>query len=113
MLMISILIFALTALLGVYLLTFVLQKKETPKGIAFTHGPLGAVGILILLIYSIIFTPKPMVSLIIFIIAALGGFVLIYRDLTGKSLPRWLAIVHGSIAIIGFISLIVFTFTNY
>lgn len=112
MLITAILIFALTALLGLYLLSFVLRKKDTPKGVAFTHGPLGAIGIVILLIYSVLYTPKPIVSLIIFIIAALGGFVLIYRDLTGKTLPRWLAITHGSIAVIGFLTLLVFAFTK-
>lgn len=112
MLISAIFIFALAALLGLYLLSFVLRKKDTPKGVAFTHGPLGAIGIVILLIYSVLYTPKPIVSLIIFIIAALGGFVLIYRDLTGKTLPRWLAITHGSIAVIGFLTLLIFAFTK-
>jgi hypothetical protein len=45
MLMISIIIFAFAALLGLYLLSFVLQNKNTPKGVAFTHGPLAALAL--------------------------------------------------------------------
>lgn len=106
----AIVFFVLAALLGVYLLTYVIQKKNTPKAIAFIHGPLGAIGIIILLIYAILYTPKPIVSLIIFIIAACGGFLLIYRDITGKSVPRWLALLHGIIVVIGFVFLLIFIF---
>lgn len=113
MLIISIIFFILTALLGVYLLSYVIQKKNTPKGVAFTHGPLGAIGIIILLIYSILYTPRPLISLIIFIIAACGGFLIIYRDITGKSIPIWLALLHGIIAIIGFAFLLLFAFVKY
>lgn len=89
MLILAIVLFAIAALLGFYLLTFVLQNKNTPKGVAFTHGPLAAMGL-----------------------AALGGFSLIYRDLTGSPLPKWLAIGHGLTALIAFIFLIIFAFVK-
>ena len=102
--------FALAAIFGMLLLSYILQNKNTPKGLAFTHGPIAAIGIILLLIYCFMHRPRPLESLILFIIAALGGFVLIYRDITGKSVPKWFAIAHGSIAIIAFIFLIVFAF---
>jgi hypothetical protein len=34
------------------------------------------------------------------------GIVLITRDVTGKSLPKWLSIGHGLIAIAGFVFLL-------
>lgn len=110
MLIIAILLFIFAALLGLYLLSFVLQNKTTPKGVAFTHGPLAATGLIILIIYALLNHPAPIVSIIIFIIAAIGGLILITRDLIGKSIPKWLAIGHGVIAFVGFIFLIVFTF---
>ena len=110
MLMTAILFFALAALLGLYLLSFVLQNKNTPKGVAFTHGPLAAAGLIILIIYAFFHHPSPIVSIILFVLAALGGVMLIWRDLTGKSVPKWMAIGHGLTAIVGFIFLIIFTF---
>lgn len=110
MLMTSILFFALAALLGFYLLSFILQNKNTPKGVAFTHGPLAAIGLIILIIYAIFHTPSPFVSIILFVLAALGGIMLIYRDITGKTIPKWLAIGHGLTAVAGFVFLIIFYF---
>lgn len=112
MLITSIIFFALAALLGLYLLSFVLQNKNTPKGIAFTHGPVAAIGLIVLIIYAFLNHPKPIVSIVLFVLAAMGGAMLIYRDLTGKSVPKWMAIGHGLIATMGFIFLIVFTFSR-
>lgn len=110
MLLLAIALFAIAAILGLYLLSYVLQNKNTPKGIAFTHGPLAAIGLIILIIYAFLYKPAPIVSIIIFILAALGGLILIHKDLTEKPVPRWLAIGHGLIAIIGFVLLLFFTF---
>lgn len=112
MLIIAITFFALAALLGIYLLSFVLQNRETPKGVAFTHGPLAAIGLTLLIVYACFNTPSPWISIILFTLAALGGFMLIYRDLTGKSIPKWLALGHGLIAVTGFVLLLIFTFGN-
>lgn len=110
MLYVAITFFLLAALLGMYLLSFVLQHKNTPKGVAFTHGPLAGTGLIILIIYALLYKPAPIISLVSFIIAALGGIVLISRDILGKSIPIWLAIGHGLIAIAGFIFLSYFIF---
>lgn len=102
--------FSLAAILGMLLISYVLRSKETPKAVAFLHGGLAATGIVLLLIYTFGHAPAPLASLILFIIAALGGFMLIYKDLTHKPVPSWLAVVHGSTAIIGFVFLLVFAF---
>lgn len=113
MLIASIFLFAVSALLGVYLLSFVLRNISTPKHIALFHGPIAAMGLMLLIIYAVLNQPASnliIISIIIFTLAALGGFVLIYRDLTGRSVPKWLAIGHGLTATAGFILLLVFTF---
>ena len=102
--------FALSAILGMILLSFVLQGKHTPKALAFTHGPLAVVGVVLLIIYCTSHDPRPIESLILFIIAATGGIILISRDLMGKTIPKWLAVVHGLIAVTGFVWLLVFRF---
>jgi hypothetical protein len=101
---------ALSAILGMILLSFVLKGKHTPKALAFTHGPLAVVGIVLLIIYCVKHNPSPVESLILFIIAATGGFILITRDLMGKTIPKWLAVVHGLVAVVGFLWLLMFRF---
>ncbi|MCW3103114.1 MAG: hypothetical protein JWO09_1554 [Bacteroidetes bacterium] len=103
-------LFALGAIIGIYLLTLVLQDKETPKAAAFVHGLFVVPAVIMLIVYITKNTPSPVESLVLFIIAALGGLVLIYRDLTGKKIPKWLAVVHGLAAVAGFAFLLVFTF---
>lgn len=103
-------LFSIAAILGMILISFVLTNKNTPKGIAFIHGPIAAIGIILLIVYAFFHNPSPIISIILFILAACGGFVLIYRDITGKSVPKWLAIAHGLTAIIGFVFLLVFAF---
>lgn len=108
MLLMAILFFTIAGLLGIYLLSFIVQNKNTPKAIVFTHGPLAAIGLTLLLIYIIFYSPKPFISFILFVLAALGGITLIYRDLTNQTIPKWLAIGHGTIAIIAFLLLLLF-----
>jgi zinc transporter ZupT len=105
-------LFALGAIIGMYLLTLVLQNKETPKAAAFVHGLFVVIAVIMLVVYITKNTPGPIESLVLFIIAALGGLVLIYRDLTGKKIPKWLAVVHGLAAVTGFAFLLLFTFSR-
>ena len=113
MLITAIIFFAIAAMLGMYLLSFVLQNQNTPKGVAFTHGPMAATGLVILIVYAILHKPAPIISIIIFIMAAMGGVMLILKDLMGKPIPKWMAIGHGVTAVIGFIFLLVFTFALF
>ena len=104
--------FALTALLGMYLLSFVLRGKETPKAVVFTHGPLAAIGIILLIVYLLKDGPDPWESLTLFVLAALGGAYMVFRDLTGRPFPKLLAIGHGLLAVTGFVLLLVFAFNQ-
>ncbi len=108
MLYTAIALFSLAAILGMILISYVLRGKPTPKGIVLMHGPIAAIGLFLLFSYAFYDSPKPIASLILFTIASLGGFVLLYHDLTGKVLPKWLAILHGLIAITGFAFLLIY-----
>lgn len=106
----AIVLFSLAALLGIFLLTFVLRGKQTPKAVTFTHGPLAATGLVLLIIYTLQHKPAPIESLLLFVIVAAGGFVLIAFDLTRTAVPKWLAILHGLMAIAGLMLLLRFAF---
>ncbi|MHB8262001.1 MAG: hypothetical protein ACYDCN_12310 [Bacteroidia bacterium] len=106
----SVCLFALGAIVGMYLLALVLQKKETPKFVVLIHGTFVVVALILLIYYSFQNHPGPTESIILFVVAAVGGITLIIRDITGKALPRWLAIGHGLVAVIGFVYLLVYAF---
>lgn len=103
-------LFATAALIGLYMLSLVLQKKPVPKGAAITHGLLAATALVLLIVDMVQAGADTVQIVILFIITALGGVVLFARDLTGRSLPRGLAIAHGLLAVTGFIFLLVYTF---
>lgn len=104
--------FALAVVLGLYLLTCVLSNKEIPKSVAMIHGFFAVIGITLLIIYPFFYSPSPLISLILFICAAIGGLTLAYRDVSGKTIPKWLALGHGMTAIIALLLLVVFIFTK-
>lgn len=89
----SIICILTAAVLGVILLWYVVQRKPTPKGLAFVHGPLAITGLIILIVYAITTAShhKHLESISLFAVAAALGVVLIYKDLTGKKTPKWLA----------------------
>ena len=101
-------LFALGAIIGLYLLTLILQDKSTPKGVAFAHGLFVVIAVVMLIVYITNNPPGPIESLVAFIVAALGGIVVFFKDITGKKIPKWLAVVHGLVAVTGFVLLLVF-----
>ena len=100
MLTTALVLLAGAALLGALLLTFVLRGRHTPKGIALLHGVLAASGIVVLILLWILSGSTPRGSLALFVVAALGGAVLIVQDLRKGQAPKGLAVGHGLIALI-------------
>lgn len=112
MLIASIILFAIAAALGLILIRKVFADEHTSRPVVYIHG-IAAVLALILLIISYINQGNSlmMISILIFIIAALGGFIMFSRDMAGKPFPKWLAAVHSSAAVIAFVLLLLAAFT--
>jgi hypothetical protein len=93
--------FVLAAMLGLYMVAFLFRNKEIPKGIAFIHGPLAVVALVLLVLYAFYESRQAdlAISILLFVAAAAGGFVLFVRDLLRRPLPKWLAIVHALLAV--------------
>lgn len=104
----AIAIFSLTAILGMYLLSLVLLDKETPKIVSMVHGLFAVTGLILLITYLYGNDTGPLVSIIIFSIAAFWGLILIYKDVTGKKIPKWLGIAHVLTAVVGYVFLLCF-----
>jgi protein-S-isoprenylcysteine O-methyltransferase Ste14 len=105
MLLYSIVLFALAALIGLYMAARVFKGALPPAGAAVFHGLFAASG-LVLLLYAAFFTaaaPSQLVTwaAILLVIAALGGFVTASFHMRGKVPPKALAAIHALVAVAG------------
>ena len=109
MLVAALALFALAAIVGVYMLTRLLRNELPPWLAAVIHGAFAATG-LVLLIYTLAtsgVSPAPVLfaAAVILVIAALAGFLLVSFHARKKAPPRALAFVHAAAAIAGFLTL--------
>ena len=102
--------FGMAAIFGMYMLSLILHSKSLPRGIVIVHGIFAFLALVVLLVYVTVHPPGPWASLTVFVLAALGGLTMFYKDITGKTFPKWLAIGHGLTAIAGFTLLLLFAF---
>ncbi|HEX7015884.1 MAG TPA: hypothetical protein VF191_10260 [Cyclobacteriaceae bacterium] len=102
-----IVLFAVAAVFGLTLLIPVLQGKTPTRAFVFTHGGVAALALILLIVrYANEAEAVPVISLVLFVIAALGGFVLFARDMQKKTLPKGLAVVHAGAAVVAFLILL-------
>ncbi len=103
-------LFAFAAIFGIVIAMAIYQKKpSTPKGIVAAHGIFAATA-LVLLIFYWLDNPNNSVrtSIILFVVAALGGAVLLVNDLRKKPGPFGLVVVHALVAVSAFLLLLGF-----
>lgn len=113
MVIVCIALFAVAAVFGLINLIRVLSVGTAPRATVYIHGAVAAVSLVLLVVYSILrSSAAPIVALILFIIAALGGFALFGIDVATKKPPKWLAVVHGVVAVSGFVFLVVFALSG-
>jgi hypothetical protein len=111
MLYVTIALFAIAAAMGVINLKHWMGESKPPRGIVYAHGLFAASALVLLLVQAMRSEGAALrTSLVFFIIAALGGFYLFARDLRGKIGPGWLAMVHGLVAVVGFVLLLLVAF---
>ncbi|PYK66074.1 MAG: hypothetical protein DME50_06665, partial [Verrucomicrobia bacterium] len=89
MFVVAAVLFALAALGGIILAALHLTTKSAPVPLALLHGLLAAAGLVLLIIgvTQMASAGLPGIALVIFIIAALGGFVLFAIHLKTRPLP--------------------------
>src|SRR5262249_45697373 len=87
-------------------------KPLPPMGLALLHGALGAAGLVALIVFVMGATGQSKASLALagFVIAALGGFALFSFHLRKKALPIPLVLVHGLVAVVSFVILLLAVF---
>lgn len=111
MLYVSIIAFALAAVFGVTILLKWAGNSDAPRVVVYSHGLLAATGLILLLIAALNNKDNaPVVSIVLFLIAAIAGFYMFFTDLVKKKRSLITGVVHGIVAVIGFVLLLLFVF---
>lgn len=105
---VAILLFAAAAVGGLVIARMRFKGKPyPPMGLALVHGAAAAAGLLTLLVLVVNGQAAGETApLVLFIIAALGGFGLFFHHLRKAPLPIWLVVVHAVVAVIAFLMLL-------
>jgi len=80
-------------------------RTTMPLGLALAHGGLAAAG-LATLIWAVAMGLSSKTPLVLFLIAALGGFFLFSFQLRQKAIPIGVMVVHALVAVIAFVLLL-------
>lgn len=107
MLYVIIILFALAAVFGILILKNWILSTDTSRNTVYTHGIFAALALVLLIYYFFSNNEKNVsTSVILFVLAALVGFYMFYKDLKGIFSPTWLGVIHGLVAVAAFIFLL-------
>jgi hypothetical protein len=107
----TIALFALAALFGLLILIKWLTHKEASKTVIYSHGIIAAAALVLLVVFALQNPDNyPKVSIGLFVISALFGFYMFFRDLMKKFSPMSVAFIHALLAVSGFGALLAFAF---
>ena len=108
MLVYSVILFAVAALFGLYMIARILGGQLSPCLRVIVPGLFLASGLLILLYNAFIAGHPPtaiLVAAVLLLIAALGGFALLSFQLRRQVPPKPMAAIHALGAVAGFLTL--------
>jgi len=109
MLAIAAILFAVAAVGGLAMAVVHSRGKLPPIPLAILHGLFAAAGLLALLLAlgnGPGFSGVGGISFLMFLIAAIAGFYLFSRHLISDHLPTSIILIHGGVALAGFICLL-------
>lgn len=106
MLLIALILFLITTIMGLYLSLLVFLKKEKPMPVIIIHGLLSVSAFIILFYYY----PDSFKSMMLFLLGNMFGVILLYQHLTNKKFTKWFCFGHGILAIAGLFTLTDLTF---
>lgn len=106
---VALILFAIAAVGGIILAAIRFRGQPYPPlAVALIHGAVAAAGLVALLVAVAQGTATSLATaaFILFIVVALGGFVLFANHLRKVALPIWLVLVHGAAAVVAFLLLL-------
>ena len=104
----ALILFGVAAAGGLLLVFLRVTNKPLPMPLALVHGAVAAAGIaaLALSVFGSGAPERAHLALGLFVLAALGGFVLFSFQLRKKQLPMGIIMVHALVAIVAFLILL-------
>lgn len=105
---IALIVFAIAAVGGLILAAHVLRGKFAPWALSVLHALLGAAGLVLLIVLLLqgATMQRVLAGFVLLLVAALGGFFLASFHLRRKLPPKAVVLVHASVAVIGFLTLL-------
>ncbi|GCB05223.1 hypothetical protein [Ralstonia sp. SET104] len=103
----AIVVFAIAAVGGLVLAAHVLRDKFAPWVLSLLHALLGAAGLalLIALLVQGNAPQKVLISFVLMLVAALGGFFLASFHVRKKLPSKAVVVIHAGVAVAGFLTL--------
>jgi hypothetical protein len=103
-------LFALGAVMGLILAGGIFKTPpSTSKPALVAHTLFVASALVLFIVYALNNPDYPQLSLILFIVAAFGGFYLVYNDLVKKQPgPKSVVVVHALVAVTAFVLLLMY-----
>lgn len=103
----AVIIFAIAALGGLFLVSYVLRGRLAPWAVSILHALLGAAGLVVLLLAVLQGgAGRVTAALGLLVVAALGGFYLASLHLRGTVAPKGVVFLHAGLAVVGFLTLL-------
>ncbi len=107
----AITLFALAAVAGATLAYTRIVKKDVNLPVAVVHGILAATALVLLIMAVTKMGGTGLTAaLIVFLIAAVGGFTLLSFHLRMRPMPVPLVLIHGGVAVAAFVILLITVF---
>ena len=106
--MTALILFGVAALGGLLLVFLRVTNKPLPTPLALLHGALAAAGLVALAmsVFGAGGAGGASLALGLFVVAALGGFLLFSFHLRKKQLPMGIVVIHALVAITAFLILL-------
>ncbi len=114
MIIIACILFVITGFFGVLNLLAILKNKSTKGPIILVHGMVALFALFALTAYTVLH-PNPLLigSIVLFLLAALGGIILLGIDMSNKPIPKVIALMHPLVALIGFVLLLTYVYQAF
>jgi hypothetical protein len=106
----TLVLFVVAAVGGLILASVRLRGKNPPLALALVHGAVAAAALVALILVVVragASASLARIALALFVVAALGGFVLFATHLRKKNIPVPLMLIHAVVAVGGFVILLI------
>ncbi|MDX5442310.1 MAG: hypothetical protein LPJ89_00830 [Hymenobacteraceae bacterium] len=115
MLYATIVLFIMAAIMGAYMFTMVLSRRPRPNWTLLLHGAFAATAISLLIYYSAMHTEEsaPTASIVFFILAVFGGFIMLIIDkVMSRRVPVYFPLLHAGAAVTGLVLLVIYVINH-